>query len=474
VVKTDNLFLEQVFAEFDQLLDLFSRIFLVINVDSSKRDLQADGTLKPSAESSDPTKIVEAFTTLSMNGPLRQAYEQNRLRIHALDLMNAASGLLTKSTPAGGNERFDAFVGDLTDYLNSNEYTVEFMSDSLRQSRHLADEVLSIASEGEVRAVRDRQDELALELKQLDDRLSSAGRLLKVDWPATFKKFRDDAAADARKRAETTIGEVGEELADAMRKWSQGNESIKGLEEQHWDPAVVLAALRLATDTRARLFESARTAFGGAQPSSMSIDDLHRLRIVLPEVATAALPRLAEEEGVDSYFVGVQPDLIPVAKTWTDRLLFRRISTIRHQLFGDDLRQEIAPEVKAKRLPESCTAPLVQAAVDAVRLKFGSLPVAYATRLVDSYAEKFCAELVETIRRRREQLDDRRTRLQAEFDQNARLVTLMRELEENATRAISEIDWLAQTEHLLQPTAPIDFPPVEASAEPPQVQTVAA
>jgi hypothetical protein len=206
----------------------------------------------------------------------------------------------------------------------------------------------------------------------------------------------------------------------------------------------------------------------------MSIDDLHRLRIVLPEVATAALPRLAEEEGVDSYFVGVQPDLIPVARTWTDRLLFRRVSTIRHQLFGDDLRQEIAPEVKAKRLPESCTQPLLQAAVDAVRLKFGSLPVAYATRLVDSYAEKFCAELVETIRRRREQLDDRRTKLQAEFDQNARLVTLMRELEENATRAISEIDWLAQTEHLLQPTAPIDFPPVEASAEPPQVQTVAA
>jgi hypothetical protein len=54
VVKTDNLFLEQVFTEFNQLLGLFSRIFLVINVDSSKRDLQPDGTLTQSAESIDP------------------------------------------------------------------------------------------------------------------------------------------------------------------------------------------------------------------------------------------------------------------------------------------------------------------------------------------------------------------------------------------------------------------------------------
>ncbi|HYR59243.1 MAG TPA: GTPase domain-containing protein, partial [Chthoniobacteraceae bacterium] len=79
VVKTDNLFLEQVFAEFNQLLDLFSRIFLVINVDSSKRDLLPDGSLQPSAESQDPARIIDAFRTLSMAGPLRAAYESGRL-----------------------------------------------------------------------------------------------------------------------------------------------------------------------------------------------------------------------------------------------------------------------------------------------------------------------------------------------------------------------------------------------------------
>ena len=39
VVKTDNVFLEQVFNEFSELLDLFSRIFLVLNIDSTKVDV---------------------------------------------------------------------------------------------------------------------------------------------------------------------------------------------------------------------------------------------------------------------------------------------------------------------------------------------------------------------------------------------------------------------------------------------------
>ena len=48
VVKSDTLFLEQVFTEFNQLLELFSRIFLVINMDTTKRDVGPDGKLLPS------------------------------------------------------------------------------------------------------------------------------------------------------------------------------------------------------------------------------------------------------------------------------------------------------------------------------------------------------------------------------------------------------------------------------------------
>jgi hypothetical protein len=56
VVKTDNLFLEQVFAEFNQLLGLFSRIFIVVNVDCGKARPAPDGSLQPSAESQSPER----------------------------------------------------------------------------------------------------------------------------------------------------------------------------------------------------------------------------------------------------------------------------------------------------------------------------------------------------------------------------------------------------------------------------------
>src|SRR5262249_25732373 len=117
VVKTDNLFLEQVFAEFNQLLGLFSRIFLVINVDSKKRDLQADGRLWPSAESEHPEQIIEAFKTLSMAGPLRQAYKDGRLRIHAVDLLGAASSFLARNGSGEADperKQFASFLSDLT------------------------------------------------------------------------------------------------------------------------------------------------------------------------------------------------------------------------------------------------------------------------------------------------------------------------------------------------------------------------
>src|SRR3954468_14477011 len=193
VVKTDNLFLEQVFEEFNQLLDLFSRIFLVINVDSSKRDLQANGELRPSAESLDPDQIVEAFTMLSMSGPLRQAYEQNRVRIHALDLMNAASerilaGGKNDAEPTDTGRRFEAFTQDLTEYLNSNDYTQEFMRDSVRQARLLCGETLELIGGREIQEVFSHHEELATRMTELDAKMAAADRLLAIEWEATFQK----------------------------------------------------------------------------------------------------------------------------------------------------------------------------------------------------------------------------------------------------------------------------------------------
>jgi len=185
VVKTDNLFLDQVFAEFNQLLGIFSRIFIVVNVDTGKRDLAPDGSLCPSAESEHPERVLEAFRTLSMAGPLRAAYDAGRVRIHAVDLMSAASAILSKppekrkALPA-----FDAFEDDLIEYLNSSDYTREFIRDSLRQGQTLCTEMQAVVANEEVTALRKKQDALGAEILALNARIAATDQLLQADWNA--------------------------------------------------------------------------------------------------------------------------------------------------------------------------------------------------------------------------------------------------------------------------------------------------
>lgn len=101
VVKADNLFLEQVFEEFNELLGFFSRIYLVVNIDKSKRDLLETGELVPSLESTDPDRIIATFESLSMNAQIRQAFDERRLRIYPIDLLEVAREILV--TERGGS-----------------------------------------------------------------------------------------------------------------------------------------------------------------------------------------------------------------------------------------------------------------------------------------------------------------------------------------------------------------------------------
>ena len=91
MVKPDNLFLAQVQEELGDLLDHFSRVFLVLNVDSARVDLGPQGELAPSLEQTDPERIVDAFEGLAMNARLHQAAEEGRLCVHSVDLLRAAA-----------------------------------------------------------------------------------------------------------------------------------------------------------------------------------------------------------------------------------------------------------------------------------------------------------------------------------------------------------------------------------------------
>lgn len=454
VVKTDNLFLEQVFEEFNQLLDLFSRIFLVVNVDTGKRDLQPDGTLKPSAESRNPEQIIEAFKTLSMAGPLRQAYEEGRVRLHAVDLLNAASAYLTKDpeavSAAGTNEKasFEAFLHDLTDYLNSSDYTRAFISDSLRQGYTFCEEAKAVATSEVFVQLKARQDELSEQLSSLNERIDTVDRLLKVDWSATFDRVRQDNGDRFEQSVTAKSAQAIKELHSALERWYETTEGLKSLEQRHWNPLLREVGQALADETRQRVRRLVETPLGGSEPAALVMTDLHAVDFELSGPAQAALPSIQIQDATEPYTTVISPEVIPVKKTLGDWFLFRGIATVRRRLFGEDLSKDIAPEEKQLRLPENCREALRESASDAVKAKVPSLPKTYSDRVLAAYTEKFCAEVLKGLRGLREELATERADREAPFKANADLLATMEALVGRVGAVAEELNSLAQKEGL--------------------------
>jgi hypothetical protein len=467
VVKTDNLYLEQVFAEFNQLLGLFSRIFLVINVDSSKRDLQPDGTLQPSTESRNPQQIIEAFKTLSMAGPLRQAYEARRLRIHAIDLLSAASVYLTGngngSVNGNGNgngngahhpdsadekqrEAFDSFLEDLTDYLNSSDYTVEFMRDSLRQGSNLCGEIREVAEGPELNQLLEKQTQLGEEMNGLREKVEIADRLLGVDWQATFEQVRAQSGKIIERAATEKSTALKKEMAEALDQWYAAEDSLQSLSERHWNPLLAMAGRSLADETRSRLRMLFGGPLGGAEPAASVMNDLHAIDFNLGLIGLAALPALDVQESPAAYQMAINEEHVPVKKSFADWLLFRGAATVRRRLFGEQKEQTIAPELKQKRLPDTARVAFLQMIDGAVSAKFPSLPSKYAGNLATSYVKKFQDAMLTELRQRRDQLAADYDARKGPFDAITTIVESMKELTEQSSKVVGEILVMAQQE----------------------------
>ncbi len=505
VVKTDNLFLEQVFAEFTQLLDLFSRIFLVINVDSNKRDLQPDGSLLPSAESSEPERIIEAFTTLCMVGPLRRAYDEGRLRLHAVDLLSAASSFLTTTTPAeaahdangsnGANGNgangtngsavshldkqraaFEAFNRDLTDYLNSSDYTHEFIRDSLRQGTFFCHECIAATKGDAWEILRSRQQQLRESVAGVEEKIGAVDRLLAEKWEEAFVKARKQQSEKSGQLISARSAQLGKDLKGALDRWYEGNDSLRDLAQLHWSgllrEAGSILGNEIATSTRAAV----QSPLGGAEPSATMMLDLHVGGVDLAPVAAAAQPSLALKDDLTPYSTSISGDNVPVRKTFGDWLLFRSMASVRRRVFGEDLAQEIPAEVKAKRLADGGRAALDELVEKARTNLFPKLPQEFSDRLFNGYVGKFTKELHAALKRRKAELEEERAQLQAPFEANAQILSALDTMRDTAAEAINSLERLAEEERALghtltSLTAPV---PTPAPIIEPETETAAA
>ena len=408
VVKTDNLFLEQVFAEFTDLLELFSRVFLVVNLDTTKMDLRPDGTLQPSLERQDPVRIVQAFETLSMSSPIKTAIEEERLRIYPVDLLRAAATRL-QSTARGEDgesatqpdEDFRAFLDDLTEYLNSTDYLLAFLGDSLKQATSLAAEGKRLCNHSSVRALVRRRQDLDHERKAEEERLAIHARLDTVDWAPSFEALERELESGVQPRAETLRQDTLRKIDQAIGAWFETDAGLTALIDQDVLPALAAFQSDVALEVEATLKERSRDTSAGALVAESQDGDLAALRVRLGDFASEGLISVLPRAAVQSERVPVDLSEMPIRKTLLDWLLLRTQNKLRKKLLGEGgatkIAERIPRAVKARRFGDAGRAHLEQQLHLALHDWFGQNRTRIANRVVTDYREGLVRALRERL-----------------------------------------------------------------------------
>jgi len=362
IVKTENLFLEQVFAEFEDLLDLFSRIFLVVNLDRSKRDLMPDGSLQPSLEHEDPQRILDAFEHLSMSAPLKQAADDGRLRIFPVDLLHAASSRLQSAegnASADGSEPtsahgFDDLLADLTDYLDSNDYLHAFMADSLRRGEDLLQELCTFGQRPAARDLVQEEERLQLEQQKVQDGLAALESLESADWAEAFASVGEPLSERMTQEIEQGAPvdqALVQELEGEIQEWFKRDHSFAALNgvlaermeerRQAWAKAALEELEKRVTGVTGKILlgNERRATFerAGIPYDPFAADVLHALST--SEILPPAEQALAFAD-------------LPVRRGFWDYLLFRSEAKVRRRLFGEasSPKRKVAAAIKNKRV----------------------------------------------------------------------------------------------------------------------------
>jgi len=399
IVKTDNLFLEQVFDEFHELLDLFSRVFLIVNLDTTKQDLTPSGQLVPSLEHNDPGRIIDAFTDLSMSAPLKEAAEAGRLQIYPVDLLGAASARI-RGVQAGegeqierahGQDNFDVLLGDLTNYLNSSEYLRAFLNDSLRRAGSLLgglDELANHEAVGQLSAQADALD--ATRLETLAQR-EAVARLAAVDWTERTKPLHRFLSTQADEQAGEVKRITGHALVGAIEAWFENDLSLASLRDNEIEPLLNSCRTQFIHFLRGEMTQQLPGMRDALSVTDSILNDTAALGIDLGALARAAM----EGASPGALLVPVKSNLngeqIPVRRGFWDWLLMRCKTAVRRRLFGPagDPSRKIPAAMKSKRLADAGRAMME----DMTASQFGTLLKSITTHLPEELLTSYLANL---------------------------------------------------------------------------------
>jgi len=476
IVKSDNLFLEQVFEEFEDLLDLFSRIFLVVNLDTGKRDLSEDGSLVPSLEQEDPLRIIEAFENLAMSAPLKEAADEGRLRIYPVDLLRAASHRLrgrdVNGEPAKGQANFDAFLRDLTDYLNSTDYLVAFLGDSLRRAGTLLEETAGVLDHPAVEELRTRADELDATRQDAQRRRHAVQRLLGFAWRQALTELDEKLAPVIRERAKRASEETERRLDSVLDRWFGSDASLQTLVQDELVPHLRAYQEELAGFVKGALDEEVLAGTAGILlPTDVSAD-LYSAEISLTAVGRDSLDRITKNAVLRDISVPLHSSQVPVKRSLVDWILLRSPQKIRNRLFGsaNSPSLRIPIEVKNRRLgPEGREA--IRRELDLYKGRFFHETVQHIHRhVIGQYSTAAVEAMNDALRKRDADLDQRMEQVVKKLMEHRKVLAHLSSLRSQTSKAQGALAHLAdeygetEPEMLIQPLG-ADVPrPVPAPA----------
>jgi GTPase SAR1 family protein len=448
VVKTDDLFFEKVFEEFEELLGYFSRIFLVSNIDSSKQDLQPDGTLGLSLEGSDPDKVIEAFQSLSISATLQQAIDDGRLNIYSIDLLKAASRRLSErskmvkaspvadeydlSAEVAADDGFDKFLGDLTSYLNSSDYLRDFMTDTLGMAEELIQEEIQQSAGDSSEQLRKTCEDLDEAIEADRERIRLLTELDGIDWAANFAHLRRESKQLLIELAQKLDGK-GSSLEVAIDEWMQCDEDWHELFSRRINPLLESKVSNFIDYLLEQLRVMLDTATGGARFSFEQTESLNRAGLNIGKRVPQLLENFDNNTDVPKPRLEMGFDEVPIRLGLIDKLLFRNEAKVRQQFFGADGGQSNTPAKKNQRLQGAGTEYLKASTKSYVLDTLPGLQQDFANQVVNQYIDSYCAALKQEI-----------AELKANADENIRAKQADQEFLKEAIDGLEDIRLAAQ------------------------------
>jgi len=341
VARASQLCDDGVLFGFDQLLELFERVLVVVNLDGRAKDLDPTGALVPGAEGEDPLRLLEAFETLTTAPELGRALHDGRVRLIALDALEAARARLAgeeESAAAGAGLRLSDLLSELSERLDGHSAFRTFVHSALRRAGEALEEtheLLVTPGLAELPRAEERAEAERAARERIDQALRRLASRARRTWESEglFVALRERLGAKLAQRGQELARELAPSLAATIEDWFSNSESVRELMQNRLAPRVAGAQADLArfadAAVRAQLAEPALLA-------SLSPElkrDLGEARVDL-----AALLRPAAEAQAPA--PQTQPPLpldvekIPVRARLGERLTMRSEAEVRRALFG--------------------------------------------------------------------------------------------------------------------------------------------